>query len=441
MWSLDSPREKQIMLIDLRMPFKAEWNAAMQRMLDASDRDGRRYGQSRIERFAPQRRAFLKRMEPSRPRLGTVRGQVQEFVGYSEVVRDYGEWAGELTDERYRDVVQRARGVIEEGLAKGYTLRDSGWDKATGKYTTPGVLSRLEEVFGEEKTAYELQRIAVTEHTRASNMGARRAYQADPLVRGVIFVAIDDSRTSDVCRFLNGTKIAIDDPRLESVTPPLHVNCRSVLEPLFVWDEGEIDFDAERTIELADYDEETGKPLKASYTFRPSDVRRDFKGGQGHKAFATGQAAPEGFKPKTRKESILGLTKPMSRTERAKASHVAMTKEKHKRAMQTESDVEGIIKGRRLNDNEPFDVLREKDAVEVKTIFAGRNPKITMHKASLRRKLDEAKREGYTTHTVVYHEDTHSYYYARGLGSFRIAKMQKLANLNALADAMGAATL
>ena len=127
----------------------------------------------------------------------------------------------------------------------------------------------------------------------------------------------------------------------------------------------------------------------------------------------------------------------MSRAERiknAKLSHKPMTKVKEAIATASEDRVKNAIGGLRTPDNEPFDVIKDKDAIEVKTIIEGVNPKITMHKASLARKKAYARKHGKRQHTVAIDHRTNKVYYRAGTGSFRLSSMQELENINALTD-------
>ena len=51
----------------------------------------------------------------------------------------------------------------------------------------------------------------------------------DNILKGYRFLAVNDSRTSRTCARLDQTVYAKDSPKLSSVTPPLHPNCRSAL--------------------------------------------------------------------------------------------------------------------------------------------------------------------------------------------------------------------
>lgn len=50
---------------------------------------------------------------------------------------------------------------------------------------------------------------------------------------GYAFSAVDDGTTTDICKFYNGKTYSVNSTELSVVTPPLHPNCRSFLEPLY----------------------------------------------------------------------------------------------------------------------------------------------------------------------------------------------------------------
>jgi len=76
--------------------------------------------------------------------------------------------------------------------------------------------------------------IARTESTRAFNLGILTEGLRSDLVVAYRFDAVMDDRTTDICKSRNGKVIPIEDEELiVHNTPPLHVNCRSVLVPVF----------------------------------------------------------------------------------------------------------------------------------------------------------------------------------------------------------------
>lgn len=90
-------------------------------------------------------------------------------------------------------------------------------------------------------------------------------------------------------------------------------------------------------------------------------------------------------------------------------------------------------KADRTADNRPFDLLKGKNAIEVKTLVDNGHDKITMHPESLARKVAFAKDNKLTPHTIVIDKRGafSKYFYRAGLGSFRIGAMQSV-SLNQL---------
>ena len=81
-----------------------------------------------------------------------------------------------------------------------------------------------------------IESIARTEITRADTLGRLTSMKANDDVIGVEFSAIMDDRTTEICSSRHGLVMRLDDPRLPENTPPLHVNCRSLLISLTVYD-------------------------------------------------------------------------------------------------------------------------------------------------------------------------------------------------------------
>jgi len=74
-----------------------------------------------------------------------------------------------------------------------------------------------------------------TETATMFNAGRFRAFQADEEVVGYEYVVTLDERTTAICQALAGKKVKASE--IEAV-PPLHYQCRTVLEPIFSFDSG-----------------------------------------------------------------------------------------------------------------------------------------------------------------------------------------------------------
>lgn len=92
----------------------------------------------------------------------------------------------------------------------------------------------------EDLTPHRLETIVRTESTFAYNQGrlveGRRKGIVDNM-RGFQYSAILDSRTSPVCQSLDGKIFKIGDASLDTLRPPNHHNCRSILVPVTVFDD------------------------------------------------------------------------------------------------------------------------------------------------------------------------------------------------------------
>jgi SPP1 gp7 family putative phage head morphogenesis protein len=84
-----------------------------------------------------------------------------------------------------------------------------------------------------------IESVVRTETTNAYNMGrvlGAHSPAMDKILSGWRYSAILDSRTTEICRYLNGRFIPKGDPSLYQLAPPNHVNCRSILVPVTIID-------------------------------------------------------------------------------------------------------------------------------------------------------------------------------------------------------------
>lgn len=128
--------------------------------------------------------------------------------------------AGNLRD----DVLEKTRDVLRKSMLDGSSLQE----RMKALRESSSELSRM--------TDRRIEAIARTEITRADTYGRLISMKRDDDVIGVEFSAILDDRTTDICESRNGLIMRLDDPRLPENTPPQHVNCRSLLLPLTVYD-------------------------------------------------------------------------------------------------------------------------------------------------------------------------------------------------------------
>jgi len=85
---------------------------------------------------------------------------------------------------------------------------------------------------GEALEPRHLDTIVRTNLTDAYNVGRlteARNPELSESIRGMMYSAVLDNRTTEQCSLLNGKIIKIDDANADKLTPPLHYNCRSIL--------------------------------------------------------------------------------------------------------------------------------------------------------------------------------------------------------------------
>jgi len=150
------------------------------------------------------------------------------------------------------DVVSEVWRAIESAVENGETLED--FRERVGEL--------LEDQWGQEDPS-RIETIFRTNVQSAYSAG-RWAQNSRPEVRATHpycrFVAILDSRTSEVCEELHGTVLKADDDFWASHQPPLHHQCRSDIVPLTDEEAKEEGIDEEAPD--ADPDEGFGTPAE-----------------------------------------------------------------------------------------------------------------------------------------------------------------------------------
>ena len=137
------------------------------------------------------------------------------YSSYSSMMKNYwGKWSDEI------------HGVVQAGFLEGSTIPEitsaiTAQMDLSKSGTTKSVLDRARR---------SAKQLAITGTNHYANT-ARIAFvdKNDDILKGYRFLAVNDSRTSRTCARLDQTTYLKDDPKLSSVTPPLHPNCRSAL--------------------------------------------------------------------------------------------------------------------------------------------------------------------------------------------------------------------
>ena len=160
---------------------------------------------------------------------GVGKSQVFEKVDMDKLRRLLGEaWAvdGKVYSSRIWDnkvkLVNEIKNVIGQGCIRGDTCREM----------TDEIVKRMNVSY---KNA---ERLVKTESAFISSEAEREAYKKFGIDL-YEFIAILDSRTSEICRYMDGKVIPVSQMKVGLNAPPLHCNCRSTTCPYFKADEAE----------------------------------------------------------------------------------------------------------------------------------------------------------------------------------------------------------
>lgn len=114
-------------------------------------------------------------------------------------------------DKYINDSIKKAKAIAKENDLK---LSEKDIKKIINQKTDSFINTRLDNTVENEAN-------------RIQNQVRAEAYKETGMVKGIVFTAVLDDRTTANCRSKNGTKIAIDDPMLQQYLIPQHPRCRS----------------------------------------------------------------------------------------------------------------------------------------------------------------------------------------------------------------------
>lgn len=122
------------------------------------------------------------------------------------------------------DVIQDVMHAVEKALTRGEGIEDF----------RKRIEDTLTAAWGEERP-WHVETI-FRNNLQAAYAAGREEQMRDPEILDErpywMFSAVLDSRTTEICRPLNGIVLPAEDPFWQSHTPPLHHNCRSIKRAL-----------------------------------------------------------------------------------------------------------------------------------------------------------------------------------------------------------------
>ena len=139
-------------------------------------------------------------------------------VAPAEGLAWYQSYNLKLVGVAQQELLDKTKGVISRGAELGLAPRD--------------IKAEISQTFDSFSRA-RLSMIVRSESSLIYNTSSLTRYAQDPMVTGYRYLVVVDDRTTEIC--LGFADMIVDARDLRDV-PPLHFNCRSVLEPLFVWE-------------------------------------------------------------------------------------------------------------------------------------------------------------------------------------------------------------
>ena len=217
---------------DLKPAHEKELKTAAKHAMVAAFKEGRKVGAAKLaaaKRKAPES-AQVRELTAPEMVLAAVRELDGDVLKYGEVAAEYEKWADNVIGGTLRKTVNKARDVISDGIREGVPWDDYGWDKALGENTKEGLKTRLGRVFTDYEE-WQLERVAITEHTRAVGLGNLYEYSRDEMVVGARWVV--EYSGCNLCTPRDGQVFTLEI--LRSIHPG-HPNCHCNLDPVFEWE-------------------------------------------------------------------------------------------------------------------------------------------------------------------------------------------------------------
>lgn len=125
------------------------------------------------------------------------------------------------------DAIERTKELLNKTLEEGETMKE--W---YDRLKSDEILSKIG--FHENNPFY-LETVFRTNTISAYNAGRWeeiQKYKDD--IALLEYVAIDDSRTTEICAALDGVRLPVDDPFWKNHYPPNHFNCRSQVREIYI---------------------------------------------------------------------------------------------------------------------------------------------------------------------------------------------------------------
>lgn len=125
-----------------------------------------------------------------------------------------------VVDQQTENMKNRAILTASNGPVKGLSVNQ----------TMANVEKVVDDFIKSNSVSVSASLVVVGSHNFGNNQFNK---EIEAQLWGYVFVAVDDGATTEICRFYSGQTYSVSSAELSIVTPPLHPNCRSFLEPIY----------------------------------------------------------------------------------------------------------------------------------------------------------------------------------------------------------------
>jgi SPP1 gp7 family putative phage head morphogenesis protein len=223
--NIDEIVEKVKKNADFQLPFTKEIMEALKKHLIKTLKAGIKRGKYEIDLLKERLNIKVKEED---------KGVIPE-----KTLKDIDKYILKLTQIYDKSVVDRIREVIKRGIEEGLSTRE--------------LAKKVKEAGGKWITSdSHAETIARTETTRYYTAGKlRRFFEEKDFVKALQYNAIRDTRTTSICKQLDGLTIPIENKSLIiRYSPPNHFNCRSSWSPITEFEQWNDDSEKMKKVKL-----------------------------------------------------------------------------------------------------------------------------------------------------------------------------------------------
>lgn len=165
-----------------------------------------------------------------------VRSQLEKYGELGKTTEFDGDTLKATSDKAYlnaglteEEMTKTVSGTVYEGIRSGKSTRD----------ISQNITKFLSDQ--NKKYATTIARTSASDFYNQGRMNLMASKGVDPYIEAFQYTAVIDQSTTEFCASHDGQIMQKNDPALQTVNPPNHYNCRSLLVPVFLGESSDPD--------------------------------------------------------------------------------------------------------------------------------------------------------------------------------------------------------